>query len=304
MRVQWITYLLLLIGFGAHSQTELKASPSTQRILIGDQFTLSLSAEVSALDEITWPATEEIGSGLLLNRSGIDTTERGDILLLKEEWVITSFDSGFVVIPPLTLSVNGEPVQSDPVLVQVDMPRTQEEYLDIVDPLSIQRPWWYYALMGLGALVVVSLFALVMSKWTKNKSVQSRAVDKRTFREKAIDAANGLVEETQWDNNAETDAAYSKGIRLLYAYITRELGANTAAGDFTMWSAVMEKNPHYSGDTQKLRQLIERSNEVRFGGLPSTAEENKEWALQLSDWIRSATVVQPVNTEENVDVAD
>ncbi|GGH68217.1 hypothetical protein [Phaeocystidibacter marisrubri] len=304
MRVQWITYLLLLIGFGAHSQTELKASPSTQRILIGDQFTLSLSAEVSALDEITWPATEEIGSGLLLNRSGIDTTERGDILLLQEEWVITSFDSGFVVIPPLTLSVNGEPVQSDPVLVQVDMPRTQEEYLDIVDPLSIQRPWWYYALMGLGALVVVSLFALVMSKWTKNKSVQSRAVDKRTFREKAIDAANGLVEETQWDNNAETDAAYSKGIRLLYAYITRELGANTAAGDFTMWSAVMEKNPHYSGDTQKLRQLIERSNEVRFGGLPSTAEENKEWALQLSDWIRSATVVQPVNTEENVDVAD
>lgn len=304
MRRQWITYLLLLIGFTVQGQSELSVKASTKRILIGDQFTLTLSAEVHANDDVIWPPAEEIGFGLLLNRSGVDTTAKDNLLLLEESWVVTSFDSGFVVIPPLTLQVNGTSIKSDPVLVQVDMPTTQEEYLDIVDPLTINRPWWYYALLGTGALAIVGLIALLLSKWTKDKSVQKKAADNRTFRQKVMDASASLIQQTNWEDPNETDAAYAKGIRLLYAYITKELGANTAAGDFTVWSKVMEKNPHYVGDTQKLHQLIERSNEVRFGGLPSTSAENKDWSIQLSHWISTSIKVQPVNTEENVDVAD
>lgn len=299
MKNKWL-YLFFFIAGTAIGQTEFKVTSSEDRILIGDQFELELSATVHPNDEVLWPKSAAIGYGMLLNRSGIDTVQEESTWKLIESWTVTSFDSGFVVVPPISITINGQIQESEPLLIQVDLPKTQDEYYDIVDPLSSNRPWWVYGLWLLAAIAVAFVVSALLHRIFKNKEVQRKPKDPRTYTQKVHDALQKIHDDTLWEDNSQVDSAYGNGIRVLYAFIRVRLQTNTAVGDFSVWKKMMEAHPKYNGNTEELYALIASANEVRFGGLKKQAEEHQQWILQLQRWIDNAVKTETTSSDSVV----
>lgn len=276
-----------LFPFITEAQSNFKVEHSTERILIGDQFTLNLSASVHKNDAVIWPTPpEELGSGLFVGRSGIDTIFSGAEMKLSETWTLTSFDSAFVVIPPIEIKVNGEPIASDPILVQVDMPNSaSQDYYDIVEPRGIEHPVWKFYLAGLFALVALFFSARAVVRTIRSSAQASKALDPRSYEERVLDELNELRASSNTITAEGKDEFYKKATQILFTHLRVKLGINTAKGQPEDWVKTLDKRGDFNGDTSEILNFINHIQSVRFGHANLSEEDHLTWLEKLRSWI-------------------
>jgi hypothetical protein len=97
--------VVALLGTTARAQQPgAQASLGSDTALIGDQLCLSLELTVPDGSKVTWPVFEDtlVRGVEILRRTGVDTlAKEGGQFTLKQELLITSFDSGNYAIPPV-----------------------------------------------------------------------------------------------------------------------------------------------------------------------------------------------------------
>ena len=85
----------------------------TNAMLIGDQVRLNISISVPVKSLVTWPLIGDtiLGHIRVLNRTKIDTAFSPDrkTLKLNQNFLLTSFDSGFYAIPPVRFYIQQSP---------------------------------------------------------------------------------------------------------------------------------------------------------------------------------------------------
>lgn len=165
------------------AQSSLRAIPSdlemisdTGRIAWGERatFTLRLGLEIGE-KHTEWPAWEDtIPGGLeILSTNKIDTIlpQKDDPgwwdMIVEQSWVVTSWDSGYVVVPEI--EVMGE--KSNPVMIQVMPTRTGEapELMPHAEIITVEwtlwekieqaAPWIFKILLAL--VIAVGLLYLI-----------------------------------------------------------------------------------------------------------------------------------------------
>ena len=167
-----LTVLVAMPLFSASAQDiTVKATVDTNVISIGEQFRLELVATYPAEVMLQWPALADTFQGFeVIRRSEIDTlkSENG-LLSRKQHFIITSFDSGYKIIPPLSAIATGPGTgdtlraETDPLLIrvntfEVDTTRSIKDIKDLVRyPYTWQDslPWIF------GGLLLVLLVWLV-----------------------------------------------------------------------------------------------------------------------------------------------
>ncbi len=292
----WFIYILLLaIPALSWAQPEVSVFSESERMLIGDQISITLKLDVSEGDNVAWPKIpEQFQSALFLSHSGVDTTRGKGMWTLVEKWTLTSFDSGFVVIPPLEFKVNGYAHNSDPLLIQVDMPESEASYQDIIDPVGLPIPAWRIALailMFLGLLLFIFLF---IQNGRKNKPNYANLRDPRPLHVQYAEKLQKLKS----SNDMDSDDRLSKGSSHLDLYLREGLGVNTATGDSLVWASKLKQNPNFPGDSEQLKQLISQVNSLRFGGADLHEQDVNNWLNEASHWISSS--VQTSTLQEKV----
>jgi LPXTG-motif cell wall-anchored protein len=177
-----IFYSLLVISFLANAQQgpAIKASADKSRILIGEQFRLTVEAVWPSgsgfhgikIDSI--PHFEIIGTPLL------DTLESDEGIVVKGVYTLTSFDSGHWVIPSFSLTRN---VETDTIPVDVvfsDFDKAQD-YHEIKDIMEVEAPgkkmkWVWYAGAGL-LLLLAGIYFLFRKKKSPGLAKPERITD-------------------------------------------------------------------------------------------------------------------------------
>ena len=113
-----LTFLFFAVNGIAQAQDvafngKAVASLDTNIIAIGAQTELTLELFATAFPMLDqWPVEgDTLNGGLeIIERSGIDTLARDGQVILRERYLVTSFDTGFVVIAPHVFFVNGKPL--------------------------------------------------------------------------------------------------------------------------------------------------------------------------------------------------
>ena len=274
--------ILLLIPVAAWAQPAVSVTSEADRMLIGDQIILHLKAVVEEGDIVEWPGIpEELESALVVDRNDVDTSRNKGQLILTENWIITSFDSGFAVIPPLVFKINGYERASDPLLIQVDMPKSEAEYKDIIDPVGLPIPFWRIAIALFIFLALAIFVWLFIRHGKKNRPSLDDLVDPRPLHiqhaEKAV-KLSGLQTE-------DLDEKLSKGLQNIDLYLRNGLGINTAVGESSDWTKKLKGHPRYAGNADELPKLFERVNALRFGGQDLDAQSAEDWLLDSQKWI-------------------
>ncbi len=119
--------ILLLLGMAflpSYGQKKVvSAQLDSTKMLIGQQLVLHLSATFPAQDTLFWPSfLDTLGNLEIVSKSRIDTSYDPNNIttkLMRQNIVVTSFDSGYFPIPPIFFHFKDTLLETDPLLIEV-----------------------------------------------------------------------------------------------------------------------------------------------------------------------------------------
>jgi hypothetical protein len=303
----WLKHIIIFffastaLALSGHAQqVNVVANIDSNSIRIGDQVKIHLIASYNGSTvNIKWPAISDslISKIKVVSKSRVDTI-RGDSIHpalhgLKQEIVITCFDSGYYAIPPFTFIVNGDtqhPQQTEPIMLYVRTVTvdTTKAFKDIKAPYS--APWSIVEILpwiGLGALVllVVGLIIYFIVRASKNKKPAPMVIKAPPIEAhvKALTALEELAAKKLWQEGKIKD--YHTGITdILRTYLDDRFGINAQEMITAEIMYAMRRTDVDEELKGKLKQILILADLVKFAKeqpLPSDHESSYNKAVEF-----------------------
>lgn len=251
----------------------------TTEIQLGGQTRLNLTfgLPVSPTEAIIWPAFTDTLTGQIevISSSTIDTLTSESRFELLQTLTITSFDTGYVVIPPIQFGLGEQRFESNALLLHVVapvvelMPRDVKEIYEVeytlVDWLIDHLEWI------VGGCILMLLSFWLIRRWRmrpRSVAVETEPVIERLpAAEEALNALNELERKELWQKGAvkEYQSELTDALRI---YIERRYHVRT-----------MERTT---------RQILA---DLRMMGVPGDAYNRLKATLQLADVVKFAKFI-------------
>lgn len=306
--------VLSLLGFQSIYAQNADAVIGREEILIGEQAELVLSCRISKEnpETIVFPALSDtvVDKVEIVSQSAIDTLQTGEGISetrLEQKFYITSFDTGYYVIPPLEFTVNGEVEKTDPLLLSVktveidttaSIKGASPNYSVEVGISDYIKVYWPYGAGVLGAAILAAILFLIIRK---RKQIPAKpeptpeVVDTRTPLEIALEELKRIQREAIYKRNLVKEY-HTEITEALRDFIERQFSIHTHEQtsrqilDGLKFSGLTEKS------TARLRTILFRADMVKFAKLVPDPEENKKAVEEAIEFVKEN---QPVSENEN-----
>lgn len=260
-----------------------RAVADTQQIAIGQQLRYQWQAQGPPDSSLALPHLPDAGEGWeLLSRSAVDTQKGKGQWALRQEFRLTSFDSGRVALPPLVFFTGKDSLRSDSLILEVNIPevKADQDYYDLKDILQVKRPWWFWpAWIAAGLLVLALIIWLILylrNKGSARGSAPAPSIPPHLEAQKSLEQ---LAREELWQKG-EIKAYYSQLVDILRRYLERRYGIKameSTAGEVADKIRPLNITEELS---QELRQMLEQSSLVKYARWnPRDTENERAWQL-------------------------
>lgn len=293
--------MFALVSTGVSAQT---INADSTKFAIGSKVNLTVQVPFNAGDKIIWPALRDTitKSIEVLSKSKVDTItlNGGNSKALQQVISITSFDTGYIVVPPLqfTITKNGaQPIGSStkPLMLQVykvkvDPAADIKEIKPILDaPLTFREliPWI------LGAIVLALLIYALLKylKYRKRPKLEKPQVKiKVPVWEIALQKLEALKLEQLWQKG-DIKEYYTRITDILREYF--EMRYNVNAAEMTSSEIIEAVSPHIieKEALPPLKNLLFLSDMAKFAkGQPGTYENEQSfvYAVEIVNYTKPA----------------
>jgi LPXTG-motif cell wall-anchored protein len=179
-----IRITILLVSLTVHlicfTQTiTVSSSTDKKKILIGEQFRLTIKVLFPPGSQITFPGIDSISHFEIIDTGKQSKTQSGNLTTISQILLLTSFDSGRWVIPSFKFG-NKYFTQKIPVEVVFSNFNPKQEYHDIKEIIKVEKPprvTWYWYLIGGALLLLVGVLFLPKRKKREVKSLHIHAYE-------------------------------------------------------------------------------------------------------------------------------
>jgi len=137
-----IYIFLLLLSTSLFAQKVTTSIDSTKK-KIGAEFKLTLKTDVDTLYKVKFPEAKNFGALEVIQSYKIDTVKNGARYELIKKYGLTQFDSGKYIIPKIPVLINGKPIFSDSIKVEVNtiqVDTLKQKMYDIKDIAEVESP--------------------------------------------------------------------------------------------------------------------------------------------------------------------
>lgn len=303
MRKLLSIFILAISASAGAQQLSFSADIDTNKILIGDQFKLQLSAEVNEGTSFQWPIIPDTISGLdFVNISKIDTTTEDGIWKLRQTLTLTSFDSGYVAIPPLTLKAGNDEASSQALAVAVEFPQLDEkqEYFDIKEPL--EPPFnWRPILIGAAVVIVLGAAIWFLLQWLKKRKNRVELTPEQILTpfEYAQLQISEIEKEQLWQAG-KVKEYYSRLTDVMRLYMERQMHINAMESTADELIEKMQELRLHSGLQNKIDQLLHLSALVKYAKEKPGVAQNEEALKTIQEFLQQT---KPAEKEENAELS-
>ena len=292
-RIVLIFWIILLTGVvrpAVSQQVKADAILDTNSILIGDQIGFHLGLTIPVDYHFVWPVLDDTltANVEIVKKSPVDTLsiDHG-VLTLGQQFTITSFDSGYYVIPPVKFrfgpagdSLTGE-VETEPYLLNVFS--VAVDTTKSIKPIKMpeEAPYTFaeifpWALLGIVIILLVAFVVYYLRRRAENKPVFSRPKPKLPPHRIALDALEKLKNEKVWQQNREKEY-HSRLTDIIRVYIEDRFGIK--AVEMTTPEILESAGRHAeisSGDMELLKDMLELADLVKFAKFKPMPSENEQ----------------------------
>lgn len=306
----YIFIALLLPSFALLGQNvAVKAVLDTNFLMIGEQTQLHFIATYQNKNtQISFPQlndtiTKEIE---VLSQSAIDTSvaDANGLFAQSKSLLITSFDSGYYVIPPFQFIINGDTIESDPLLLEVQSMEvdTANAIFDIKQPLSEPfsiKDWLKDNWMWLAAILAALIGVFFLVRYLRREKpvvVEEKVIPKIPIHEIALGKLRQLNEQQLWQNG-KIKTYHSEISEILREYIEERYQVN--ALEETTSEIMHGLRLHQIPEDLKLKlsQTLTLADLVKFAKEQPLANENENSINYSIAFIEATKVIEPENND-------
>ena len=306
------TFLLVMawLSTSVSAQTVEQKLDSLQ-LLIGQQTTLHLSVSAQKGQKIVMPSfqpSQQLIPGVeVVEQSHGDTIELGgQRILVRRDYVLTSFDENVYAIPALKVKVNGKDYQGNPLAlkvltVPVDTVHPNQFYppKDVQDNPFKWSDWSGVIAVGvlLWLLVVAMIYLLVRLKQNKPIITHIRIVKRVPAHQKALNAID-KIKADHMQTSEDQKTYYTQLTDTLRQYIQERFGFSAKE----MTSSEIIDRLQSNGDKtmiDELRELFTTADLVKFAKHSTLINENDMNLVNAINFI-DQTKVEGQPTEERI----
>lgn len=276
-RIIKLTFLLLVFTGGLHSQVLIKAIPDKPSVLVGEPLQLSIEVRLPAGTAYKWNLPDSLPHWEWMDKSVPVVTENRDGIQVKQLCRITSYDTGYWVIPRMVLLAGTKKYYTDTVGIRVDylVQNPNEDYHDIkeIEEVAAGRidPW---ILFSAGAVLILAIAILMIVRNRRKKPAALPQLPKVDSLEGYLAAIDNSREQLR---NGKIDV---KQFYILHNALFRE---------FLEWK---------KGWKTKEKTNEELVRQLRLLDLPDTEYRELVQVLRLSDFVKFAKYSP---SEEDID---
>ncbi len=298
-----------------------KITADTTAITIGQQITLTLELGVKKGELVDWPLLNDTltKSIEVISKSTIDSLVDAQTGSTKysQQILVTSFDTGFHVIPPLTFKVKrpgetaAETRQTEPLLISVsgvavDMQAEIRDLKPVMQAPYTLRDFlpWILLLLGIALLALLGWY-YYQSRKKKKPLIKLTLRQPKPAHVLALEQLEELKLKQLWQKG-QVKEYYSKLTDILREYFAARFGVNAA--EMTSDEIIMAMKDHLS-DAERLknlRKVLQLSDMAKFAKARPLDAEN-EISFMLSAAIVNSTKpapeLKPANTEAGNETA-
>jgi hypothetical protein len=266
-------------------EIKVNANLDTSSIEIGEQVDLFIELTHAGNYSVEWTNLSDSISGLeIVDRSLIDTLKVDDKLTKSQKIVLTSFDSGYYVIPPLQFSYSRTDdttehvIETEPLLLEVNMISvdTTKSIRDIKDLKRIPFGWqdalpYIYGVLG---LMLLGLLIYFIFQKVKKPEKAEKIIPQRPAHEIALEALQNLSDEKLWQNG------YNKEYHSRLSDIIREFISNKwslhamelTTDEILMLNPIKNQSPQ---QFEHLKKMLQLADLVKFAKADPLGIENE-----------------------------
>jgi len=293
--------VVLFVGL-LHSQLyaqelSFKASVDTNAIEIGEQFRLEFEAQYPSGYKVTFPALPDTFQGFeLIKQLPADSiTQVANDFRQVRKYILTSFDSGYHVIAPLTAQFvkNGDTsinnLESEALLiavstVQVDTTKAIKDIKDLVQyPYTWQDalPWIFGILLALLAGWLVYLFVKRRNKKTIRQENLTPPVPPHL---KALDDLEVIGKEKLWQQG-KVKLYYTRITDVIRVYLSETRFINALEMTTNELLKVNSISLMSIDQHNSLKQMLEMADLVKFAKVDPLPADNEHAMMQAIKFI-------------------
>ena len=273
--------LFFLISTSLFAQKVTTAIDVTKN-KIGAEFKLTLKTDVDTLSKVKFPEAKSFGALEVIQSYKMDTVKKGARYELIKKYGLTQFDSGQYLIPRIPVVINGKPIFSDSIKVEVNAVKVdtlKQKMYDIKDIAQVESPignWWIYVLILL-AIAVLGFFIYKYIKKRQSEPKVEEVVYKSPI-EKATTLLQQLEKKELWQKG-EIKHYYSELTDIARNYIEEEIHI-----------------PAMESTTSELIEGLRKASKQKKLKLSNETVENLEKVLKQADLVKFAKV-KPLDFE-------
>ena len=276
-----IVLLLFLWSMSLWAQPKVATTVNTTKNKIGAEFLLTLKTEVDTLSKVKFPEAKNFGALEVIQSYKLDTVKNGARYQLIKKYGLTQFDPGQYLIPRIPVLINGKPIFTDSLKVEVNdvkVDTLKQKMYDIKDVATGEEAsnWWIYLLVFLGIAIV----GYLIYKYIKRRPSQAKPVEivYKSPIEKATTLLQQLESKELWQKG-EIKHYYSELTDIARNYIEEEI-----------------QIPAMESTTSELIEGLRKAAKQKKLKLTNETVENLEKVLKQADLVKFAKV-KPLDYE-------
>lgn len=292
-------FLLLGAGFVRAQNVEYGLALDTNYMLIGDQQHLIFKVKSEPGIRINFPQLRDTvvnGVEIISGPVRDSVKEKDGRWLIEEKYVITAFDTGVYVIPPMPITIEGQEynniLRTDPLAFVVNTFQVdpQKGNYDIVMPYG--APWTFaeilpYLLWVLLGIVIMALIWLYWSRFRKNKPLFAPKKEEIPPYVKAIRSLDEIKEHKLWQTGKEKEY-YTRLTDTVRQYLDDEFSIpameQTSAETLRALEGCREVEQKERG---RMAEMLTTADYVKFAKFIPLQDENARYLDTAYDFVNN-----------------
>jgi BatD DUF11 like domain len=273
---------------------QAKISVNRDRILLGEQFELTISFDTRPGSLVSFPEIPDSVNHLeVIKRGNVDSSRSGDRMIYTQVLTMTGFEPGRWAIPPVVFRVNGKNIRSDSARMNVmTVPLRGNDYNDIKEIKDVQDTGinWDRILIALAGALLIAVLAYFWWKRRRERPVVAAPVSRSTAYDAAMEALKKLKNEGA-DQKGDMKLYYSGLYDIFRVYFSRISGK--PAMQYTTDDLILGMKDMFTPSTfSSVAEVFRIADAVKFARYGSEVRESGE------AWERIRAAIDELNRQK------
>lgn len=310
-KMKKILFLFLLLLSTTIFAQKVTSSVDTTRNKIGAKFLLTLKTTVGKNDKVKFPETKNFGALEIIESYKIDTVKKSESLELIKKYGLTQFDSGRYSIPKIRVIINGKPIFTDSIAlevtnVKVDTLKQKMYDIKTVQSVDTSSNWWVYLLLFV--IFVWVAFGIFWFLKNRKKPQKEEEIVYTSPIEKATSLLQSLEKKELWQKG-EVKIYYSELTDIVRNYIEEEIQipameSTTSELVLSLKNVAKQKKLKLSQETlSNLEKVLKQADLVKFAKVKPLDFEIEEDKKRVTNSIVTIHKAIPSVVEETDELA-